>query len=327
MRLIGLAVVLAVGLTLAPLAAEAQQPARVPVVAYFSPTPDASRGRAFLAFKQGLRELGWVEGQNIAVESRWAENNYDRLPALAADLVRLKVDVIVTGGVPAIRAAQQATRTIPIVMGLVEDPVASGLVASLGHPGGNVTGLSMMAPDLVGKQMELLKGVVPKVSRIALLWNPANPGNALQSREAANAARALGVQLQALEARTPEEIAAAFAEMARERAGALVVLQDATLTNQARKIAGLAAEGRLPAIYARREHPDVGGLMSYGPSVPEMFRRAAAFVDKILKGAKPADLPVEQPTKFELVINLKTAKALSLTIPQSVMLRADQLIE
>jgi len=309
----------------APLAPEAQQAARVPVVAYLSPT--FARGRIFLAFKQGLRELGWVEGQNISVESRWAENNYDRLPALAADLVRLKVDVIVTGGVPAIRAAQQATRTIPIVMGLVEDPVASGLVASLGRPGGNITGLSMMAPDLVGKQMELLKGVVPKVSRMALLWNPANPGNILQSREAESAARALEVQLQALDVRSPEEIAGAFAAMARERAGALVVLQDATLTNQARKIAEFAAEGRLPAMYARREHPDVGGLMSYGPSIPEMFRRAATFVDKILKGAKPADLPVEQPTKFELVINLKTAKALGLTIPQSILTRADEIIQ
>jgi ABC-type uncharacterized transport system substrate-binding protein len=310
----------------APRVAEAEQQARVPVVAYFSPTSDASRGRLFLAFKQGLRELGWVEGQNVAVESRWGENDYDRLPALAADLVRLKVDVIVTGGVPAIRAAQQATRTIPIVMALVEDPVASGLVASLGHPGGNTTGLSMMAPDLVGKQMELLKGVVPKVSRMALLWNPANPGNAWQSREAESAARALGVQLQAVEARSPEEIAGAFAAMARERAGALVVLQDATLTNQARKLAALAAEGRLPAIYARREHPDVGGLMSYGPNVPEMFRRAATFVDKILKGAKPADLPVEQPSKFELVVNLKAAKALGLTIPPSVLARADEVI-
>src|SRR5262245_21808174 len=318
---------LALLLLAGPLATEAQQPARVPVVAYFSPTSDASRGPAFLSFKQGLREMGWVEGQNISVESRWAENNYDRLPALAADLVRLKVDVIVTGGVPAIRAAQQATRTIPIVMGLVEDPVASGLVASLGRPGGNITGLSMMAPDLVGKQMELLKGVVPKVSRMALLWNPANPGNILQSREAESAARALEVQLQALEVRSPEEIAGAFAAMARERAGALVVLQDATLTNQARKIAEFAAEGSLPAMYARREQPDVGGLMSYGPSIPEMFRRAATFVDKILKEAKPADLPVEQPTKFELVINLKTAKALGLTSPQSILTRADEIIQ
>jgi putative ABC transport system substrate-binding protein len=257
------------------------------------------------AFRQGLRDLGYVEGENIAIESRWADGKYDRYPALAADLVRLRVNVIVTVGGVAGRAVQQATKTIPIVVTVVIDPVGIGLVASLARPGGNVTGLSTMAPDMVGKQLQLLKEVVPKVSRVALLWNPDNSGSPPQLREAKDAARALGVRLQTLEARSPQEIANAFAAMTGERAGALVVLTDSIFTNQVRQIAELAAKRRLPAVYGLNDFTAAGGLMVYGPNPFDMERRAATFVDKILKGAKPGDLPIELPTKFQLVINLK----------------------
>jgi putative ABC transport system substrate-binding protein len=312
-----------------PLAGEAQQPRKVPRVGYLSPgsPSDPLRQRRFEAFRQGLRELGYVEGQNIAIEPRWAEGKYDQYSALAADLVRLKVDVIVAVGGRATQDAQQATRTIPIVMSVVIDPLGSGLVASLARPGGNVTGLTIMASDLVGKQFEVLKEVVPKVSRVALLWNPANPGSAPQLREAEAAARALGVRLQTLEARVPQEIDSAFAAMTRERAGALVVLGDAIFVNQRRQIAELAMKKRLPAISFAREHAEAGGLMAYGANFLDLERRAATFVDKILKGAKPADLPIEQPSKFELVINLKTAKTLGLTIPRSLLQRADEVIQ
>ncbi len=212
-------------------------------------------------------------------------------------------------------------------MAIVIDPIATGFVTSLARPGGNITGLSIMAPELVGKQLELLKEVVPKVSRVAVLWNPANAGNAPQLREAQGAARALGVRLQPLEARDPKEIDSAFAAMTKERAGALIVLVDSTLNDHRTRIAALAAKSRLPAVYGVREHSEAGGLMSYGASLPDLWRRAATYVDKILKGAKPADLPVEQPTRFELVINLKTAKALGLTFPQSILIRADQVIQ
>jgi putative ABC transport system substrate-binding protein len=319
---------LAGGLLAAPLAAEAQPREKVPRVGYLTAGShsDQGRQRRFEAFRQGLRELGYVEGQNIAIESRWAEGKDDWYPALAADLVRLKVDVIVAVGGAATKAAQQATRTIPIVMSLVNDPLGSGLVPSLARPGGNITGISLMAPDLVGKQLGVLKEVVPKVSRVALLRNPANPASAPQLREAEVAARALGVRLQTLEARVPQEIASAFAAMTRERAGALVVLTDSIFTNQRRQIAELAAERRLPAVYGNTEHAEAGGLIAYGANFLDLERRAATFVDKILKGAKPADLPIEQPSKFELIINLKTANALGLTIPQSLLLRADEVI-
>ena len=250
---------------------------------------------------------------------------YDRYPALAADLVRLNADVIVAGGGAATKAAQQATRTI--VMSVVIDPLGSGLVPSLSRPGGNVTGISMMAPDLVGKQLEALKELAPKASRVALLWNPDNPGSAPQLREAEIAARALAVRLQAQEARGPREIDSAFAAMTRERANALVVLVDAIFTNQVRQIADLAAKRRLPSIYGQREYAEAGGLMVYSSNPFDLERRAAIFVDKILKGAKPGDLPVEQPTKLELVINLRTAKAIGLTIPPSFLRRADQIID
>jgi len=267
-----------------------------------------------------------VEGQNIAIESRWAEGKYDRYPALAADLVRLKVGAIVTVGGAATQAAKQATRTIPIVMSVVIDPLGAGLVPSLARPDGNVTGLSVMTEG-VGKQLEALKEVVPKLSRVAVLSNPANPGSAPQLREAEIAARALALRLQFLQARDPQEIDSAFAAMTKERAGALVVLADAIFTNQVKQIAELAVKSRLPSMYGLREYVDAGGLMVYSPDTLELERRAASYVDKILKGAKPGDLPIQQPTKFELVINIKTAKVLGLTIPPSLLLRADQVIE
>ena len=317
-------------LLVAPLGmATAQPPQKVPRVGYLkggSPS-DPLRQRWLEAFRQGLRELGYVEGQNIAIESRWTEGKDDRLPALAADLVRSKVDVIVAETGAATRAAQQATRTIPIVMSLVNDPVGSGLVASLARPGGNVTGLTIMSPDLVGKQLELLKEVVPKVSRVALLRHPDNPASAGQLREAEAAAQALGMRLQTLEARSPQEIDGAFAAMTRERAGALLVIPDTLFWSQRRQIAELAVKRRLPSMRMGEAYAEAGGLMSYGPSYLDLERRAATFVDKILKGANPADLPVAQPTKFELVINMKTAKAIGLTIPPPLLQRSDQIID
>ena len=307
----------------------AQSPEKVPRVGYLNPGFDSNPGRQrrLEAFRQGLRELGHVEGQNIAIESRWAEGKLDRYPALAADLVRLKVAVIVAAGGGATKAAQQATGTIPIVMSVVQDPVGSGLVANLARPGGNVTGISLMTPDLVGKQLHLLKEVVPKVSPVALLWNPDNPGSAAQLREAKAAARVLGVRLQTLEARDPQQIDSAFAAMTRERAGALLILLDTIFTNQQRQIADLAANRLLPSIFGVAEYAEAGGLMVYGANLLDLERRSATYVDRILKGARAADLPVEQPTKFELVINLRTAKAIGATIPPSLLLRADQIID
>jgi putative tryptophan/tyrosine transport system substrate-binding protein len=317
------------GVLAAPLAAEAQQGDQISRVGYLSPgsPSDPVRLRRFSAFRQGLRDLGHVEGRNIAIESRWAGGNYDRYPALAADLVRVKSKVIVAVGGAATQATQQATKTIPIVMSVVLDPVGSRLVASLARPGGNITGLSVMAPDIVGKQLQLLKEAVPSVSRVAVLWNPANPGSAPQLREVEATGRALKMQLQVLEARIPQEIDSAFAAMTRERAGAVVILADAIFTNQRRQIAELSIKGRLPSVYGVREYAEAGGLMDYSVDSLYLEGRAAIYVDKILKGAKPADLPIEQPTKFELIINLKTAKALGLTIPASLLARADQVIE
>jgi len=309
--------------------APAQPREKMPRIGYLSPgsATDPMRERFLEAFRQGLRELGYVEGQNIAIESRWTEGVYGRLPALAADLVHLKVDVIVVTGGEATRAARQATRTIPIVMTVVNDPVGSGLVASLAHPGGNVTGLTVMSPDLTGKQLQLLKEMVPKVSRVALLRNPDNLADTAMLREAEAAAHALGVRLQTLEARNPQEIDNAFAAMTRELAGALLILPDNMLLSQRSQIAELAVKRRLPSIRQSSAFAEAGGLMSYGANYLDLMRRAAPFVDRILKGAKPADLPVAQPTKFELVINLRTAKAIGLTIPPTLLQRADQIID
>jgi putative tryptophan/tyrosine transport system substrate-binding protein len=325
-HIVGLLVVL-VALAACGARAEAQQPKKVPrigILWIYSPDIASSFAEAF---RQGLRGLGYVEGQNIALEERWAEGRFDRLPSLAAELVRLNVDIIVTASTPAAQAGQQATRSIPIVMTNVSDPVESGLVSSLARPGGNVTGLSLMHPDLSGKRLELLKEIIPKVSRVAVLSNSSNPIIPPLLRETEAAARALGVQLQVVEVRGPTEFDSAFSAMTRDRAGALVVLPDGIFQNERRRIAALAAKSRLPAIYAWREAVDAGGLMAYGASVPDIFRRAAVYVDKILKGTKPADLPVEQPTKFELVINLKAAKQIGLTVPPNVLARADKVIK
>ena len=318
-----LAVVLTLGLFAAPLSAPAQQVGKVSRIGILANVS----GGIWSPFIEGLRDLGYVEGQNITIEFRSSEGKYERLPDLAAELVRLNVDVIVAAASENVVVAKQATRTIPIVMAGSGDPVGGGLVAGLAQPGGNVTGLSLSAPELAGKQLQLLKEIVPKVARVAVLWNPTNRASHSLVEEAKVAARSLRVQLQILEARRPDELQTAFAAMARERAGALLVFSDGMFLLQRTRITDFAAKSSLPAMYARREFVDAGGLMSYASSLGENLRRAAAYVDKILKGAKPADLPVEQPTKFELVINLKTAKTLGLTIPPSLLLRADHVIE
>ncbi|MGH2360066.1 MAG: ABC transporter substrate-binding protein [bacterium] len=319
---------LTLGLFTAPLAAGSEQPGRVFRIGILGGVPltDPEAVRFWGAFIQGLRELGYVEGQNITIERRAAEPKYEELAALAADLVRLKVDVIVVAPSPSL-AAKQATRTIPIVMTGHPDPVGQGLVASLARPGGNITGLSSLAPEIVGKQLEMLKEIAPRVSRVAVLSRPTSPLAPLLLEEAKVAARSLRVQLQTLEARGPDDFERAFAAMTRERAGALLVLVDTMFYLHRTRIADLAAKSRLPAMSGFREFVAAGGLISYGASLPDLSRRAATYADKILKGAKPADLPIEQATKFELVINMRTAKALGLTIPQSLLGRADQLIE
>jgi putative ABC transport system substrate-binding protein len=318
----------------APLAAEAQQAGKVPRIGYLS-TNLAASPHLRDAFLQGLRDLGYVEGRNVVIEYRDAEGKLERLPALAAELVALKVDVILAeGGTLEARVAKQATRTIPIVFAAAGDPVGSGLVTSLARPGGNVTGLSTLGPELVGKRLELLKQALPGVDRVAVLWRPGALGERTDKdmlTGADVAARALGVRLQFVEARGgPEDFDRfdrAFSDMTRAHAGALTVLPANMFLREHRRLVDLAAKNRLPAVYTSREFVDAGGLMSYGASQPDLFRRAATYVDKILKGAKPGDLPVEQPTKFELVINLKTAKALGLTIPQSVLAHADEVIQ
>jgi putative tryptophan/tyrosine transport system substrate-binding protein len=317
------------GLLAAPLAAEAQPAGKVPRVGFLaaSSASDAANARWIEAFRQGLRDLGYVEGRNIVIEYRYAGEKYERLPALAAELVRLKVDVIVSHGTPGPLAAKHATSVIPIVMTSAGDPVASGLVSSLARPGGNVTGMSLMVPELGGKRLYLLKEIIPGLSRVAVLWNATNPYNSLVMREMEATATTLGVQLQSLVVRGPDDFEGALAAAATGRAAALTAVED-PLTNTKRiQIVDFAAKSRLPAIYGIKEFVDAGGLMSYGVHFADSYRRAAAYVDKILKGAKPADLPVQQPTKFEFAINLKTAKTLGLTIPPALLQRADQLIE
>jgi putative ABC transport system substrate-binding protein len=312
----------------APIVTEAQQVTRIPRVGYLSPltaSVDASRSEAF---RQGLRELGYTEGRNIAVEYRFADGNLDRLPALATELVALKVDVIIAAGGGLIgRAAKSATGTIPIVMTNVEDPVASGLVVSLARPGRNVTGLSALIPELSAKRLQIMKEMVSALPRVAVLWNSAYPEKATEFTQIQTAGKALGIQIQSLEVQSANEIDSALDAATRGRAGALLILPDPLTNTYQARIVDLAARRRLPTMFTQRPPVDAGGLMSYGPSYTDLFRRAATYVDKILKGAKPADLPVEQPTKFELVINLKTAKALGLMIPPSVLGRADEVIE
>ena len=307
---------------------QAQQAGKVPRLGILLPWSPASEvSLSFLkAFRQGLHELDYAEGRNLAVEYRYADGESRRFPDLAAKLVRLKVDVIVTtAGTPA-RAAMQATTTIPVVFTQVTDPVAEGIVTSLARPGGNITGLSQVGPELGGKRMELLKETFPKISRVAVLWTGRSQSSAAQIKETEAAAKAMGVQLQSLEARSSDDFEKAFRTAIKGRAGALIVLQSALINTQRTQIVQLAAKNRMPTMFAEKTHVEVGGLMSYAPNFFDLQRRAATYVDKILKGAKPADLPVEQPMKFEFVVNLKTAKQIGVTIPPNVLVRADRVI-
>jgi putative ABC transport system substrate-binding protein len=327
-RRIGLLVTLTLAILVVPLASNAQQATKVHRVGWLiTGSPPSGSDPRLDTFRQGLRELGYIEGQNLVMEYRYAAGSEERLRALAAELVRLKVDVMVAGGCRAIRAAQHATRTIPIVMAGTSDPVAAGFVASLAHPGGNITGLSDLGAELPGKRLEILQETVPQSARIAVLANPASPYYEPWMNNLNVAARALGLYLHVVEVRGADTLDTAFAAMTREGADALIVLPDSTLIDSlGGRIADLAATHRLPAMYAWRRHVDAGGLMSYGPSPRDTQRRAATYVDKILKGTKPADLPVEQPTKFEFVVNLNTAEALGLTIPPTLLFQADEVL-
>ena len=331
-RIIGLAlgsILLAVGLP-----AQAQQPTKVARIGYLSPGDPVGRGYRTEAFRQGLKTLGYIEGKNILIEYRYAWAKLDRLHELARELVRLEVDIIFAGGHPATEAAKNATQTIPIVTSS-QDPVSSGFVAGLARPGGNITGLTNLTSELVGKRLELLKEVIPPLSRVAVLWTPCwecLPGNTPSNpsaiwRRAEVAAQSLGVQLQAAEIREREDLEPVFAAIKRERAEALVMLRNPLVNDLTKKIANLAAGSRLPTIYDDKRFPELGGLMSYGVNLADLDRRAAIYIDKILKGANPADLPIERPTKFKLVINLKTAKALGLKIPAHLLMEAAAVIE
>jgi putative ABC transport system substrate-binding protein len=328
LRKIGLTVTLAFAIIAAPLAADAQQAPRIAKIGVLSPSAPAAWAHLLEAFRQGLRELGHVEGKTFVLELRYGEARAERISEIARELVGLKVDVIVTATDIAIAAVKRETQTIPIVMTGSTDPVGTGFVASLARPGGNVTGLSFMSPELSGKRLELLREAVPGLSRVAFLWNPDVRGALFDYKETEGAARSLRLQLQSVEASRAEDLDRAFSAITEQRAQALIVqTPNPVLFANRGRIVSFAQRNRLPSMYANRDYVDAGGLMSYGPNVPDSFRRAATFVDKILSGAKPADLPVEQPTKFELVINLKTAKALGLTIPQLLLLRADQVIQ
>jgi putative ABC transport system substrate-binding protein len=318
--------VAAVLLTVA-VAAEAQQPTKVPRIGgLYAGLPSIQSAR-IESFRQGLRELGYVEGKNIIIEYRYAEGKYDRLPALAAELVRLKVDIIITGGAPATRAAKEATTTIPIVMTQVGDAVGIGFVASLARPGGNITGLSTLAPELSGKRLELLKEIVPRLSRVAVFGTSTSPDNAPSLREVELAAKALKVQLQYLDVLDPKDIEPAFRAASKGRADAVLMMVGGPIANAHRtQIFDLAAKSRLPVMYSNSQYVEAGGLMTYGVNQTDSDRRAAVYVDKILKGRTPADLPVEQPMKFEFIVNLKAAKQIGLTIPPNVLVRADKVI-
>jgi putative tryptophan/tyrosine transport system substrate-binding protein len=309
--------------------AGAQQPAKIPRVGWVSGSGDSNTpGPQVEAFRQGLRDIGYVEGKNIVVEYRYAEGKMERMPNLVAELVQLKVDVLVSPNGPAILAAKQATKTIPIVMVVVLDPVATGIVDSLARPGGNITGVSTLNRELSGKRLELLKEAVPRTSRVGVLWDANAPGLKLGFKAYEDAARLLKIQLQPLEVRGPNpDLEVAFQAAVKERVNAVITVRAPVLNRYSRRIADLAIKNRLPSMYEQSQYVEAGGLMSYSTNEAESFKRAAVYVDKILKGAKPADLPVEQPTKFDFVINLKTAKQIGLTIPQSVLFRADRVIK
>jgi putative ABC transport system substrate-binding protein len=320
--------VVAGGLLAAPLSALGQQPSRVPRVGYlFSFTASSADRHLWEACRQGLRDLGYVEGRNIILEPRWADGHHERLPRLATELVRLKVDVIVSAATPASQAARAATTSIPIVFVAVAEPMRAGLVANLARPGGNVTGVSLLTPELSGKRLQLLAEIVPGIGRVAVLTNPDNLSHVVFLEQTRVAAQALRIQLQPLEARRLDEIDRMLDAGAREGATGLIVFDDPVSWSHRKRIVGLAEERRIAVMYGYRDFVDEGGLMSYGPDRIDLYRRTATYVDKILKGATPGDLPVYQPTKFEFLINLKTAKALGLTIPPSLLQRADQVIE
>jgi ABC-type uncharacterized transport system substrate-binding protein len=310
-----------------PLAARAQQAAKVYRIGFLGNSTAALEADLVGPFREGLRDLGYVEGQNILIEYRWAEGEYERFTALTAELIALRVDVIVTAGTPASLAVQKAATSIPLVMIAVGDPVATGLVASLGRPGGNITGLTSISSEMAGKRLELLREVVPKLSHVAVLWNAASPIQVIDERETRAAAQALGMKMLSLGVRSREEIEDALTTIVREQPGALLVLADRLFLHHRTRIMDFAAQRRLPGVHAYRELVEAGGLMSYGPSYADMHRRAASYVDRILKGSKPADLPVQAPVKFELVINLKAANALGLAIPAMLLGRADEVIE
>src|SRR5882724_11657847 len=307
--------------------AEAQQAKKVPRIGFLGAAYPSTNAARIEAFRQGLRALEYVEGKNIIIEWRWAEGKPERLPDLAAELVRFKVDIIVTAGPAATGPAKEATSTIPIVMSFDNDPVGSGFVASLARPGGNITGLSTLAPEVSGKQLELLKEIVPRLGRVAVIGTSTRQGTAQSLKEMELAAGAFAIKVQYLNIQSPQDIETSFRAAGKERADALLVLQSPVFNSQRAQIADLALKSRLPATYPRREFVEDGGLMSYGVSISDLDRRAATYVDKILKGAKPADLPVEQPTKFEFIINLKAAKQIGLTIPPNVLARADKVIK
>ncbi|OGK95810.1 MAG: hypothetical protein A3D33_15585 [Candidatus Rokubacteria bacterium RIFCSPHIGHO2_02_FULL_73_26] len=315
------------GILLGPLAAQAQQTGKPYRIGFLGNSTAALEANLVGPFRAGLRDLGYVEGRNVLIEYRWTEGKYERFPALIGDLVALKVDVIVTAGTPATLAVKKATTSIPLVMVAVGDPVGTGIVPSLSRPGGNITGLTSISTEMDGKRLELLREVIPNVSHIAVLWNAASPLQVLAEKQTRAAAQVLRMNVLSLGVRTMEEIEGAFAAIVRERPGALLVLADRLFLHHRARIMDFAARHRLPGVHAYRELVEAGGLMSFGPSYADMHRRAAYFVDRILKGAKPADLPVERPATFELVINLKAAKALGLTIPQSVLLRATEVIQ
>jgi ABC-type uncharacterized transport system substrate-binding protein len=310
-----------------PLAARAQQSEKVPRIGLLSPFSSSDAGPWYKAFLQGLRDLGWVYGKTILIEYRYADGRNDRLPELVADLIRLKVDIIVTSVTGDSLAAKNATKEIPIVMAAAGDPVATGIVESLARPGGNVTGLSQMTPDVTGKRLELLKEIAPNISSIAVLFNPEDPISVIGRDEIKPSARKLGIEVQPLEVRNGSELEKALNETIRTRVTALAMMPNPVFVTSLKKIANFALQNKLPSMFHLREFADVGGLLSYGVDRSDLYRRAAGYVDKILKGTVPADLPIEQPTKFELVINLKTAKALDLTVPQIIRMTADEVIE
>ena len=316
------------GLLAAPLAAGAQPVEKVPRVGVLVLTPRASVGGVYVdALRQGLRDLGYVEGKSITLEVRWAEGEAQRLPQLAAELVNMKVDVLITSGTEAIRAAQKATREIPVIMATVSDPVALGIAASLARPGGNLTGLAILSPELTVKRLQLLTEVVPAARRVGVVWNPANQGNDIALRAAETAARRIGLDLVPLGVQRIEELRTAFGASTNRSLEALLVIEDSMLVSHTDEIVRLTGHKRLPTMYGFRSFVEAGGLIAYGPVPKDMWRQASVYVDKILRGATPASLPIEQPIKIELVINLKTAKALGVTIPQSLLQRADQVIE